>query len=85
MGRFIKYYLKGDINNVLVLMKSYHTSIWNKLSERLAHLFISVSEGSHPSNDPQQDEKDNTNVVSKDEKENSVENPSRYACGNKGD
>ena len=45
-GRFIRYYLKGDINDILSLMKSYHTSIWNRLSERLAHLFLSVSEGS---------------------------------------
>jgi len=41
-GRFTKYYLKGNIKDIIYLLKSYHHSLWNKLSYRLADLFLDL-------------------------------------------
>lgn len=50
-GRFVKYYLKGDIHDIIVLLKSYHPSIWNKLSNRLAEVFLDLLAASQEEND----------------------------------
>lgn len=42
-GKFKKYHLNGSHNNVVKLLQSYHSSIWNQWSNRLAELFLSVS------------------------------------------
>ncbi len=45
-GRFTKYYLKGSIQDIVDLLKSYHPSLWNKLSYRLAQLFLDLADKS---------------------------------------
>lgn len=47
-GRYTKYYLKGSIKEIVDLLKSYHPSIWNKLSFRLAELFVDLADKSRP-------------------------------------
>ena len=42
-SKFIKYFLKGDVNDIISLMKVYHPSIWSKLASRLAEVFIELS------------------------------------------
>ena len=34
-GKFMKYYIKGNLKEITDLIKSYHPTIWNKLSSRL--------------------------------------------------
>lgn len=45
-GRYTKYYLKGSVRDIVELLKSYHPSIWNKLSLRLAEVFLDLSDNS---------------------------------------
>lgn len=40
-GKFKKYVFTGNPNHVISLMRQYHTSIWDKWSNRLAETFIS--------------------------------------------
>ena len=42
-GKFVKYYITGDIADLIVLLKSYYPSIWDKLSDRLAELFLGTT------------------------------------------
>ena len=42
-GRFVKYAIAGDIKEITQLLKSYYPSIWGKLSNRLADLFLDIS------------------------------------------
>src|SRR5215813_8730058 len=42
-GKFVKYYIKGDIADLVILLKSYYPSIWDKLSDRLAELFLGIT------------------------------------------
>jgi predicted transcriptional regulator len=44
-GRFVKYYLIGDIKDITRFLKSYYPSLWDKLSSRLADLFLDISDG----------------------------------------
>jgi len=39
-GRFIKYYIEGDLKDITGLIKSYHPTLWDKLSSRFADLFL---------------------------------------------
>ena len=41
-GKFVKYYIRGDIADLVILLKSYYPSIWDKLSGRLAELFLGI-------------------------------------------
>ena len=50
-GRYTKYYLKGNIKDIVYLLKSYHPSVWNKLSFRLADLFVDIADKSKPESD----------------------------------
>jgi DNA-binding MarR family transcriptional regulator len=50
--RFVKYYVEGDIDDIVSLLKSYHPSTWNTLSNRLASLFLDLSSQSRPEKDP---------------------------------
>lgn len=40
-GKFKKYQLNGSHQNVVSLLKNYHSSIWDRWSNRLAELFLS--------------------------------------------
>ena len=42
-GKFVKYYIRGDIADVVILLKSYYRSIWDKLSDRLSELFLGIT------------------------------------------
>jgi DNA-binding MarR family transcriptional regulator len=42
-GKFVKYYIRGDIADLVILLKSYYPSIWDKLSDRLAELFMGIT------------------------------------------
>jgi predicted transcriptional regulator len=42
-GKFVRYYLQGDMNDIITLLKAYHPSVWDKLSNRLAELFVDIS------------------------------------------
>jgi predicted transcriptional regulator len=45
-GKFVKYYVEGNIKEITSLLKRYYPSIWSKLSNRLAELFLDISAGS---------------------------------------
>ena len=47
-GRYTKYYLKGSVKDIVELLKSYHPSLWSKLSLRLAEVFLDLSDNSKP-------------------------------------
>ena len=42
-GKFVKYHIRGDIADIVILLKSYYPSIWDKLSDRLAELFLGIT------------------------------------------
>ena len=42
-GKFKKYTLGIDSKNIVSLMKNYHPNIWNRWSNRLAEMFLSLS------------------------------------------
>jgi predicted transcriptional regulator len=44
-GRFKRYKLHGDSKQVVAFLKNYYPSIWNRWSNRLAELFLSLSKG----------------------------------------
>jgi len=42
-GRFKRYSFGIDTKHIVSLMKNYHPNIWNKWSNRLAEMFLSLS------------------------------------------
>ena len=44
-GKFKRYKLHGDSNQVVALLKNYYPSIWNRWSNRLAEMLLSLSQG----------------------------------------
>lgn len=44
-GKFKRYVFSGNTEHVISLMKRYHSSIWDKWSNRLAEMFLSFREG----------------------------------------
>ena len=42
-GKYKRYTLGIDSKHVIALMKNYHPNIWNKWSNRLAEMFLSLS------------------------------------------
>lgn len=42
-GKFKRYTLRIDTKHVVSLMKNYHPNIWNRWSNRLAEMFLSLS------------------------------------------
>lgn len=57
--RLVKYYVKGDIIDIIALIKSYHPSLLVKLSNRLIDTFLDLSSGINISN------KDEDNLIEK--------------------
>lgn len=39
----VRYYIKGSVKDIIDLLKLYHPKIWNRLSSRLADLFLDLS------------------------------------------
>ena len=46
-GKFVRYYIKGNIADIVSLMKSYHPSIWSKLASSLVEMFLELSSASN--------------------------------------
>jgi predicted transcriptional regulator len=44
-GKFKRYKLRGDSKQVVALLKNYYPGIWNRWSNRLAEIFLSLSQG----------------------------------------
>ncbi len=44
-GKYKRYRLNGDSKPVVILLKNYYPSIWDKWSNRLAEMFLSMSAG----------------------------------------
>ncbi len=42
-GKFKRYQLRGDPKSLISLMKSYYPSLWDRWSNRLAEMFLSMS------------------------------------------
>ena len=47
-GRFVKYFIEGNVNDIVGLLKSYYPTVWSKLSDRLAELFLDLASDSRP-------------------------------------
>ena len=47
-GRFVRYFIEGDVNDIIYLLKSYYPTIWSKLSDRLAELFLDLASTTGP-------------------------------------
>jgi predicted transcriptional regulator len=72
-GKFLSYRIEGDIKDITSILRMYYPSIWTKLSNRLADLFLDISAASRiESNDRKKvmvKTKDNKKNVSKEEEE----------------
>jgi predicted transcriptional regulator len=44
-GKYKRYHLNGDPRNLASLMKNYYPSLWDRWSNRLAEMFLSMSKG----------------------------------------
>ena len=42
-GKFVNYYVEGNMKDITNILKMYYPSIWTKLSNRLADLFMDLS------------------------------------------
>jgi predicted transcriptional regulator len=42
-GKFKRYRLKGDPKQIAMLMKSYYPTLWDRWSNRLAEIFLSMA------------------------------------------
>jgi len=47
-GRYVKYFIEGNVNDIVGLLKLYYPTVWSKLSDRLAELFLDLATGSKP-------------------------------------
>ena len=47
-GRFVRYFIEGDVNDIIYLLKSNYPTIWSKLSDRLAELFLDLASTTGP-------------------------------------
>jgi predicted transcriptional regulator len=45
-GRFVRYVITGDLKEITQLLRSYYPTVWSKLSNRLADLFLEISPAS---------------------------------------
>jgi predicted transcriptional regulator len=72
----VRYYIKGSVKDIIGLLKLYHPKIWNKLSSRLADLFLDLSIVS--SKDMEFEQATNLNQKDRDEprkkKRNKIDN-----------
>lgn len=47
-GKFVNYYVEGNVRDITIMLRTYYPSTWSKLSNRLAELFLDMSEASRP-------------------------------------
>jgi len=64
-GRFVRYFIKGDVNDIIALLKSYYPTIWSKLSDRLADLFLDLASSSRPESTRYYDNQETTSKAEK--------------------
>jgi len=64
-GRFVRYFIKGDVNDIIALLKSYYPTIWSKLSDRLADLFLDLASASRPESTSHDDNQETTSKAEK--------------------
>jgi predicted transcriptional regulator len=69
-GKFVKYYTQGDTDDITNILKIYYPSLWSKLSNRLAEVFLDLSVISSKSEDDKKVLK-TTDDSSKDEERSS--------------
>jgi predicted transcriptional regulator len=69
-GKFVKYYTQGDTDDITNILKIYYPSLWSKLSNRLAEVFLDLSVISSKSEDDKKMLK-TTDDSSKDEERSS--------------
>jgi predicted transcriptional regulator len=69
-GKFVKYYTQGDTEDITNILKIYYPSVWSKLSNRLAELFLDLSATSSKSEGVKKMLK-TTDSSSKDEEQSS--------------
>jgi len=50
-GKFVNYYVEGDLKEIISILKRYYPSIWDRLSYRLADLFLDMSAASRIESD----------------------------------
>ena len=48
-GRFVKYVIVGNLREITQLLRSYYPTMWSKLSDRLADLFMDITPASKQS------------------------------------
>lgn len=46
-GKYVRYYIKGNIADIVILLKNYHPSIWSKFASSLVEMLIELSEGTN--------------------------------------
>ena len=69
-GKFVKYYTQGDTDDITNILKIYYPSLWSKLSNRIAEVFLDLSVISSKSEDDKKMLK-TTDDSSKDEERSS--------------
>jgi len=42
-GKYVKYYVQGNLKDITTILKMYYPSVWSKWSNRLAELFLDIS------------------------------------------
>ena len=47
-GKFVNYRVVGNVKDITSMLRIYYPSIWSKLSNRLAELFLDISSASMP-------------------------------------
>jgi DNA-binding MarR family transcriptional regulator len=70
-GKFVKYYTQGDTDDITNILKIYYPSLWSKLSNRLAEVFLDLSVISSKSEDDKKMLKTTDDSSSKDKERSS--------------
>jgi len=47
-GRYVKYFIEGNVNDIVGLLKLYYPTVWSKLSDRLAEIFLDLASDYKP-------------------------------------
>jgi len=61
----VRYFIKGDVNDIIALLKSYYPTIRSKLSDRLADLFLDLASSSRPESTRYYDNQETTSKAEK--------------------
>ena len=64
-GRFVRYFIEGDVKDIISLLKSYYPTIWSKLSERLVDLFLDLASSTRPESTTYEDNQETISEIEK--------------------